>query len=56
MPIIVKSRDEIAIMKEAGEIVGQTLQLLVSRLRPGLVEKELDEIVRKEFEKRNDTG
>jgi len=53
MPIIVKSRDEIAIMKEAGEIVGQTLQLLVSRLRPGLVEKELDEIVRKEFEKRN---
>lgn len=52
MPIIVKSRDEIAIMKEAGEIVGQTLQLLVSRLRPGLIEKELDEIVRKEFEKR----
>ncbi len=52
MPIIVKSRDEIAIMKEAGKIVGGTLQLLVDRLRPGLVEKELDDIVRKEFEKR----
>lgn len=53
MPIIVKSRDEIAIMREAGKIVGETLQLLISRLRPGLVEKELDEIVRREFKKRN---
>lgn len=53
MPIIVKSRDEIAVMREAGKIVGQTLQLLVERLRPGLVEKELDEIVRREFKKLN---
>lgn len=40
------------IMREAGRIVAETLQLLVDRLRPGLVEKELDEIVRKEFKKR----
>lgn len=53
MPIIVKSRDEIAVMREAGKIVGQTLQLLVERLRPGLVERELDEIVRREFKKLN---
>jgi methionyl aminopeptidase len=53
MAIIVKSDDEIAVMREAGKIVGETLQLLVDRLRPGLVEKELDEIVRKEFKKRN---
>lgn len=53
MPIIVKSRDEIAIMREAGKIVGETLQLLVERLRPGLIERELDELVRKEFKKRN---
>lgn len=53
MPIIVKSRDEIAVMREAGKIVGETLQLLVDRLRPGLVERELDELVRKEFKKRN---
>lgn len=53
MAIIVKSDDEIAVMREAGKIVGETLQLLVDRLRPGLVERELDEIVRKEFKKRD---
>jgi methionyl aminopeptidase len=52
MPIILKSRDEIAIMRDAGRIVAEVLQILVERLRPGLVEKELDEIVRREFEKR----
>lgn len=52
MPIIVKSREEIAIMREAGRVVAETLQLLVERLRPGLVEKELDEIVRREFARR----
>ncbi len=52
MPIILKSRDEIAIMREAGRIVALTLELLVKALQPGLVEKELDEIVRKEFRKR----
>ena len=52
MPIILKSRDEIAIMRDAGRIVAEVLQTLVERLRPGLVERELDEIVRKEFDKR----
>ena len=52
MPIILKSRDEIAIMRDAGRIVAEVLQIIVERLRPGLVEKELDEIVRKEFGKR----
>ncbi len=51
MPIIIKSDEEIAIMREAGRIVGQTLQRLVKELRPGLVVKELDKIVRREFEK-----
>jgi methionyl aminopeptidase len=55
MPIILKSRDEIRIMREAGRIVAETLQLLVDRLRPGLVEKELDEVVRREFRKRGVT-
>jgi len=53
VPIILKSRDEIGIIREAGRIVAETLRLLVNRLRPGLVEKELDEIVRREFRKRN---
>ena len=52
MPIIIKSQDEIAIMREAGRIVAQVLEMLVERLRPGLVEKELDEIVRRQFARR----
>ena len=53
MPIVLKSRDEIAIMREAGRINAEVLQMLVGCLRPGLVEKELDEIVRKEFKNRS---
>ena len=52
MAIVVKSRDEISIMRESGRILAETLQLLVDRLRPGLIEKELDEIARKEFKRR----
>lgn len=52
MPIIVKSPDEITIMREAGRHVAEVLQILVDALRPGLVELELDEIVRREFKKR----
>ncbi|HLB23686.1 MAG TPA: type I methionyl aminopeptidase [Dehalococcoidia bacterium] len=52
MPIIIKSDDEIAIMREAGRIVAETMQRLVDELRPGLVVKELDKIVRKEFGRR----
>jgi methionyl aminopeptidase len=51
MPIILKSDDEIAIMREAGRIVAQTLRKLADELRPGLVVKELDKLVRREFEK-----
>lgn len=39
-------------MREAGRVVAETLQLLVERLRPGLVEEELDEMVRREFARR----
>ena len=51
MPIIIKSDDEIAIMRQSGSIVAQTMQKLLAELRPGLVVKELDAIVRKEFAK-----
>lgn len=53
MPIVIKSEDEIAIIREAGRSVAEVLQILTNRLRPGLVTRELDEIVRAEFEKRN---
>ena len=52
MPIVIKSEAEIAIMREAGRHVAQVLQLLVAHVRPGVVEKELDELVRKEFARR----
>jgi methionyl aminopeptidase len=52
MPIIVKSRDEIGIMREAGRHLAEVLQILVDALRPGIIELELDEIVRREYKKR----
>jgi methionyl aminopeptidase len=53
MPIVIKSQDEIAIIREAGRSVAEVLQIMMGRLRPGLVARELDEIVRAEFKKRN---
>src|ERR1700675_445043 len=53
MPIIVKSRDEISIMREAGRHVAEVLQILTDALRPGIIELELDEIVRREYKKRS---
>jgi methionyl aminopeptidase len=55
MPIVVKSRDEIDIMREAGRIVAETLQLLTAQIRPGMAERELDDTVRAEFRKRRVT-
>lgn len=51
MPIIIKSDDEIAIMREAGRIVAKTIDKLIDELRPGLVVKDLDKTVRREFER-----
>ncbi|MCS7275470.1 MAG: type I methionyl aminopeptidase [Dehalococcoidia bacterium] len=52
MPIVIKSDEEIAIMREAGRHVAQVLQMLVEHVRPGVVERELDELVRREFARR----
>ncbi len=46
MPIIIKSDEEIAMMREAGRIVAQVLEILTEEVRPGVVRKELDRIVR----------
>jgi methionyl aminopeptidase len=51
MPIILKSDDEIAIMRHAGSVVAQTLNKLVEALHPGVVVKDLDKVVRREFAK-----
>ena len=50
--ITIKSDEEVKIMREAGRVVGQVLQLLVEAAKPGVSEKELDKIVRKEYAKR----
>jgi methionyl aminopeptidase len=53
--ITIKSEEEIRIMREAGRVVGQTLQILVAATKPGVVVKDLDKIVRKEYAKRGVT-
>jgi methionyl aminopeptidase len=50
--ITIKSDSEVKIMREAGRVVGQTLQILKDAVQPGLVVKELDKLVRKEYAKR----
>jgi methionyl aminopeptidase len=50
--ITIKSPEEIKIMREAGRIVGQVLQVLVEAARPGVTTLELDKIVRREYAKR----
>jgi len=52
MGIVLKSREEIAIMREAGRIVGQTLERLRAMVRPGLNCLEFEKVVEEEFRKR----
>jgi methionyl aminopeptidase len=52
MAIVLKSRDEISIMREAGRVVGEVLQMLAEAAKPGVREKDLDEIVREEYKRR----
>jgi methionyl aminopeptidase len=52
MPIIIKSDDEIALMREAGRILAEVLELLAAEVRPGLRTAELDTITREEFKRR----
>ena len=52
MPIVLKSEKEIAIMRRAGQINATVLKILAEHVRPGVVEMELDQIVRKEFASR----
>ncbi|HLF77834.1 MAG TPA: type I methionyl aminopeptidase [Dehalococcoidia bacterium] len=50
--ITIKSDEEVAIMREAGQLTGQVLQMLVEATKPGVTLKELDKIVRTEYAKR----
>ena len=52
MGIIIKSDQEIAIMREAGRIVAAVLEILKSKVKAGMKTKELDNIAGREQEKR----
>jgi methionyl aminopeptidase len=52
MPIIIKSEEEIATIREAGRVVGQVLQILAREAKPGVRGKQLDGLVQKEFASR----
>ena len=52
MPIELKGPEEIAVMREAGRADAEVLAILRQEIRPGLVLKKLDDIVRREFAKR----
>ena len=53
--ITIKSDEEIKIMREAGRVVGEVLQILAQEVKPGVVVKDLDKIVRREYAKRGAT-
>ena len=42
--IIIKNNDEIALMKKAGRIVGETLLLLEKEVKPGITTADLDRV------------
>jgi methionyl aminopeptidase len=51
--VTLKSRREIDIMKEAGRIVAEVLQILKEKCRPGVTTRELDRVAEEETLKRN---
>jgi len=55
MPIVLKSKEEIALMREAGRVVAQVLEMLKEEIKPGVVGKRLDDVVRREFARRGVT-
>ncbi|MBI3978979.1 MAG: type I methionyl aminopeptidase [Chloroflexi bacterium] len=42
MPIILKSRQEIALMRDAGRLLAEVCGLLVAKVRPGITTEDLD--------------
>ena len=49
MGIIIKSDDEIAVMRQAGRVVATVLEILSEQVKPGMKTKELDIIAEREL-------
>jgi methionyl aminopeptidase len=52
MGIIIKSEKEIAVMREAGRIVAEILEIIGEQVKPGITTRELDMTADKELKKR----
>ena len=52
MSVIIKTEEEIAIMRQAGRITAEVLRILASSVRPGMETRELDTIAERECRKR----
>jgi methionyl aminopeptidase len=52
MAPILKSKDEIALMRRAGQIVAETLAVLRIAVRPGVTTEELDRVAEEEIRRR----
>lgn len=51
MGIVIKTENEIAVMRQAGGIVAEVLRILQENIRPGMKTKELDRIAEKELKR-----
>ena len=51
MSIIIKSTEDLAIMRQAGRIVALVLEMLTQQVKPGMKTKELDIIAAREVER-----
>ncbi len=51
MGIIIKSDEEITVMRQAGRIVGTVLRILSEQVKPGMKTRELDVIAERELER-----
>jgi len=56
MGIIVKSPQEIEIMRQAGRIVAAILEVLVRRIKPGVITEELDTVTARELSRHGATS
>ncbi len=52
MAVKLKSEDELRVMREAGQIVGETLEKIRGMVRPGLNILDVERFVRSEFKRR----
>jgi methionyl aminopeptidase len=55
MGIVIKSAREIALMRQAGHIVAETLAVLAEKVRPGVTTRELDQLTNRTIAKQGAT-